>query len=199
MLKFIVKSYSAILPEIELMIETDAEVVCRDVLKEIEQKADVKFESEDNLVTDIVSSVLLGKIYSKRWTLHNSIEKIPIKIKKKLDDIITSGELHDKSAEKIAQEINDALNPKKKTLYSGMPDAPAQRVAKTTLVHTYQEAVVQTLIKTNFEGRVMVRWISALAPNTCELCEQRHNQLYEPLEVPLEHPNGQCELIIEIY
>lgn len=199
MFKFIVKSYSAILPEIELMIETDADIVCRDVLKEIEQKADVKFESEDSLAVNIINSVLLGKIYSKRWTLHNSIEKIPVKIKKKLDDIVTSGELHDKSAEKIVQEISDALNPKKKTLYSGIPSASAQRVAKTTLVHTYQEAVVQALINTDFKSKVMVRWVSALAPNTCELCEQRHNQLYEPLEVPLEHPNGQCELIIEIY
>lgn len=205
--KFIVKSYSELIPKIESVITDNLFVVTESVVKEFERKSNTDIKDSKSFVQDIVSSVILGHIYDTNWTLHKAVSNYPKYIKKLVDTIIQDGITDGKSAEEITDTILDVLDPsappekrkyvaKSGMAHTGKIDADVQKIAKTTLVHDYERAVISTAMV--LEGRVFIRWISALAPNTCELCEQRHNQLYEPEDVPLEHPNGQCELQIEI-
>jgi len=43
-------------------------------------------------------------------------------------------------------------------------------------------------------GKTKVTWKSALLTNTCAVCIERHNKVYDIDDVPMDHPNGHCWL-----
>jgi len=68
------------------------------------------------------------------------------------------------------------------------------RLARTSINHAYQTSSIQSSNMNPFvEG---IQWRSAMIHGrTCELCMERHGQIYPIDDVPLDHPNGLCTMI----
>ena len=73
-------------------------------------------------------------------------------------------------------------------------DYNAMRLARTSINHAYQTSSIQSSNMNPFvEG---IQWHSAMIHGrTCELCMERHGQIYPIDDVPLDHPNGLCTMI----
>lgn len=199
--KSISKIYEPIGDSIESEITDDLEMLCEEIVQEFEEESGQ--DVDDDLVSSIVAAIILGLIYDSDWTLHKATDTTVDKI---IGQIIKDGLSNGHSASDIAETILRVLNPdsanhryvgKDGKVYSFNLSGRVSAVGTTTLVHGYQKAIIEVLENSGYDDP-KVRWISALAPNTCELCESRHNQIYSLSEVPLEHPNGQCELEIII-
>lgn len=205
--KFAVKTYTELVPKFEDEIRENMYVVSESVVREFEKKSKTDVRDDRSFIMGIVSAVALGRVYDTNWSLHKALVAYPREIQKLVEKIIKDGIDDHKSASEIVGEITDVLNPSSSEqertyrghgmIHTGRIDATVQKIAKTTLVHDYQRAVVE-VAKEVRQPQVYIRWISALAPNTCELCAERHMHLFDVNDVPLEHPNGQCELEIEI-
>lgn len=205
--KFAVRTYTELVPKFEGEIRENMYTVSESVVREFEKKTKISLGADKSFIMDIVSAVALGRIYNDNWTLHKAFTAYPREIQKLLEAIIKEGQEDGKSASEIVTDMLDVLNPnsteKERTyhgktfVHTGRIDATVQRIAKTTVVHDYERAVVKVAQEVR-QGQTYIRWISALAPNTCELCAERHMHLFDVNDVPLEHPNGQCELEIEI-
>lgn len=184
--------------------------ICEEVINEIQDQADIEVDKK-NLIEEVVSSVILGTIYNTNWTLSSAVQKIVDSNIDLIESIIEDGIADGRSPEEIVEDILSVLDPnpntqqrsytrKHKTLYVGRPDYQAQRLLRTTIQHTYQTAIVNMAKMTSMltNKRVMIQWISAMAPNTCQVCMDRHLHLYDPDDLPLDHPNGQCTFEIRI-
>lgn len=79
-------------------------------------------------------------------------------------------------------------------LYKSKVDYNAQRLGRTIVQHSYQQAFVEGTKDNPFI--IKYQWFAA-GSRSCPLCEERDGQLFEKDELPLDHPNGQC--IIEPY
>jgi len=68
------------------------------------------------------------------------------------------------------------------------------RLARTSINHAYQTASIQSSnINPFVDG---IEWRSALIHGrTCELCIERHGQVFPKDDVPLDHPNGLCTML----
>lgn len=200
--------YEAIAKDTKKRTEQDLRKLIEYTVDEFEDKTGI--EVAEDFVSDIISTVIMGKLYKEKWTLDKAVKGIDEKTQAIIDGIIESGQKQGKTDAEIVQDILPVINPNDSqyqhtfttdsgTLYVPKIDGATDRLMRTTLEHGYQETVKELaeLVEEKLDTKVMIRWISALAHNTCELCESRHNQLYEPSELPLEHPNGQCEFCIE--
>ena len=205
------KACANLIVNLRTLILQDMNQVCIAVVDEVESETDIEL-GKKSLIEDVMSAVILGTIYNTNWKLSSALQKILESNEDIVYDIIEQGMAEGKTAEEIAEEILNVLDPNSnqqqrsytkdhKTLYVGRPDYQAHRLAKTTLQHTYQSIIVNTakMVSAVTSHKVMIRWISAMAPNTCQVCESRHLNLYTPDDLPLDHPNGQCTFEIEIY
>ena len=179
--------------------------LCEEVVEEVQTELGI--EIDDSVISDTIDAILLGLIYNTNWTLSDAIEKAINSNEELIKEIIEAGIEDEKSESEIVQDILNVIDPnsnqqlrsyksKHKTLYVGKADYKLQRLLRTTLEHSFQKIIVETAKV--IPEKTMIRWISALEPNTCEVCESRHNKLYEINDLPLEHPNGQCDFQIEI-
>ena len=193
------------------LIFTDMNKLCSETIDEIDKEAEIEVDKQ-NLIEDVLSAVILGTIYNTNWTLSNAVYKIIDSNEELIESIIEEGIANGKTPEEIAEDILNVLDPNPnvekrsytighKTIYVGKPTYPAFRLSRTVLQHTYQTVVIgmSRMINMMTDKKVMIRWISALEENTCQVCESRHMNLYTPDDLPLEHPNGQCSFEIEIY
>lgn len=155
-----------------------------------------------------IRNILTGSLYngqslsSRIWDITNS----------NLNDtniIIARGLAQDKSLNEIARELEKYLNPDLKNdwrvvrvtnpdgtisvykINNGKVDYRAQRLARTSIQHAYQ----QTLIALTKDNPFVNGYIwHADGGHPCMLCLDRDNQFYKAEDVPLDHPNGQCSL-----
>ena len=73
-------------------------------------------------------------------------------------------------------------------------DYNAQRLARTMVSHAYSQSVIDTAKNNPFIRKV--EWRSAFAHGrTCDICADLDGQVFDPSDVPLDHPNGLCTLI----
>lgn len=197
--------YTKIAQKTEQQIESDLEELIEYTVAEFEKKTGLTVD--DSVVSDIVAMVVSGELYDSKWTLSKAVKGIDEKTEAIIAEIIDAGIEQGKSEDEIIQEILAILNPtddqyqktyttKTGKVYVPKTGAATDTLMRTTLEHGYQQ-IIKHLAESLEDKKVMIRWISALAHNTCEVCESRHNQLYEPEDLPLEHPNGQCEFCIE--
>lgn len=199
--------YSKIAKKTEEQLEADLEELVSYTVSEFEKKTGLTVD--DSVVNDIIEMVIEGELYDSKWTLDKAVKGIDAKTENIIAEIIEAGIAQGKSEDEIIQEILAVLDPnetqyqktyttKTGKVYVPKTGAATDTLMRTTLEHGYQQ-VIKHLAESLEEDhkKVMIRWISALAHNTCEVCESRHNQLYEPEDLPLEHPNGQCEFCIE--
>lgn len=202
--------YSDIADQTRKRTEADLKKLVQATVDEFEAKTDVEVDS--GFVTRVVAMILAGKLYKNTWTITKAVNKINKKLQETIDVIITDGKKQGKTDAEISEDILAVINPNDNqyqhtvstesgTLYVPKIGAATDSLMRTTLEHGFQEAIKQLAeeLEKQKETEVWIRWISALAHNTCEVCESRHNQLYRPSDLPLEHPNGQCDFCIEYY
>ena len=76
-------------------------------------------------------------------------------------------------------------------LYKAKIDYNAQRLGRTIVQHSYQQAFVEGTKDNPFILKYM--WF-ANGSRPCQLCMDRDGMLFEKNELPLDHPNGQCTI-----
>lgn len=156
------------------------------------------FDTVPKEVVEIVSS---GKLYKGNWKLSEAIWGAGNKVKKDVSKVVAEGIASQKSAYAIAKDLEKYVNPVAKKPWdwskvypntSKVVDYNAQRLARTMIQHSYQQAL-RTTVKNNPFVTKMI-WHSALTERTCDLCRERDEQVYEKGAEPLDHPNGLCYL-----
>lgn len=157
---------------------------------------------QDNIIKDIIK----GNIYKDNKTLSKRIWSITNANGKEIQEVITEGIILKKSSKELASDLQEFLKPlpqrnvKWKQEYGVITKDvknKAERLARTTINHSYQNATIQSTQDNPFiEG---IRWESAMQHGrTCEECMDRDGVVYPKDEVPLDHPNGMCTMIPEI-
>lgn len=202
--------YTWVANQTKKQTEEDLKKLVQTTVDEFESKTGV--EVDDNFVARVVAMVIAGKLYKTKWTLAKAVKGISAKMDAVIDAIIENGKKQGKTDAEIAEDILAVINPNDSqyqhviqtddgNVYVPKIGTATSTLMRTTLEHGYQETVKELaeVLADHTEKKVMIRWISALAHNTCEVCESRHNELYEPSELPLEHPNGQCKFCIEYH
>ena len=153
-----------------------------------------------------MDEILFGDAYKDRKGLSERIWSYTKKFDKDIDYIITEGIANKKSAYEIAKDLEKYVNPNAakdwdwNKVYpnsSKKVDYNSQRLARTAVNHAFQQAQKRSCSKNPYVTGI--RWRSAqIHGRTCELCNDRHGQVFKVEEVPLDHPNGICTTIPEI-
>ena len=152
-----------------------------------------------------MNEILFGKAYKDRKGLSERIWLDTKKFNKDIDYIIAEGIANKKSTYEIAKDLEKYVNPKASKDWewskvypntNKVVDYNAQRLARTSIQHAFQQAQKRSCAKNPYVEKI--RWLSSNSSRTCELCNSRDNQLYDIKDVPLDHPNGLCTTIPEI-
>lgn len=153
---------------------------------------------------DVIESIVSGELYKDGRSLSQRIWILGNDLGKDVQYIINQGILEKKSAIELAQDLEKYVKePARRSttwgktypnLRSKRVDYNAQRLARTAINHAYQEATRKSSAMNPFvEG---IEWQSALIHDrTCEVCRDRHGQVFPIDKVPLDHPNGLCTMI----
>lgn len=160
-----------------------------------------------------IRSIITGNLYQDGKPLNKTIWNITDSNIKDINSIISKGIVLNYTADEIARQLERYLNPTKlsgslfqkytdangKTFYMHLknrqPDWRAQRLARTVLQHAYQQSLVLTTKDNPFVTGYI--WHSNGA-NACPICIDRDGQFYKASELPLDHPNGQCDFEVAI-
>jgi hypothetical protein len=152
----------------------------------------------------VTEDILSGGIYYDNKTLSRRIWDATDKFKGDVQYIVNRGILKKKSALELARDLEKFVeDPAKRpwswgrvypNLRGTKVDYNAQRLARTAINHSYQTASIKSSSMNPFvEG---MEWYSAqIHGRTCELCFERHGQVFPIDDVPLDHPNGLCTMI----
>lgn len=164
--------------------------------------------------TDVIKELMHGDMYKDRKGLSTRIWQDTKKFKKDINTVLMEGIAQKKSAMEIAKDLEEYVNPDAKKdwnwskTYPGTSkkvDYNAQRLARTSVHHAYQQALKRSCDKNPYVDGI--RWRSAMQHRTCQLCRDRHGWIYNASknegmytteEVPIDHPNGVCTLIPEV-
>lgn len=187
----------------EQTIKNAMEEICNKTIDDVQtwlNNISPKFREAYGFVAqDVVSNIVTGKIYQKDWEFSKAIWGDYRKTNGDISQIVATGLATGKTTFEIAKDLEKYVNPSAakpwdwSKVYPGVKkqvDYNAQRMARTMITHAYQQSVAEISKNNPFVSGV--RWISAFTKTTCELCESRHNQIYKPEELPLDHPNGKC-------
>jgi SPP1 gp7 family putative phage head morphogenesis protein len=154
---------------------------------------------------EAMNEILFGKAYKDRKGLSERIWLDTKKFNKDIDYIIAEGLANKKPTYDIAKDLEKYVNPKASKEWewskvypnaNKVVDYNAQRLARTSIQHAFQQAQKRSCKKNPYVEKI--RWLSSNSSRTCELCNSRDNQLYDIKDVPLDHPNGLCTTIPEI-
>lgn len=155
---------------------------------------------QDKIIKDIIS----GNLYKDNKTLSQRIWNYGEDFEKDIQYTVNQAILKKKSAIELAKDLEKyVLDPAKRDTTWGLcypnlknkkVDYNAMRFARTSINHAYQNSSIQSSNMNPFvEG---IEWWSArIHGRTCELCMERHGQIYPVDDVPLDHPNGLCTMI----
>lgn len=155
----------------------------------------------------VIKDIIAGNIYSDGKTLSERIWHTKSEFEKDIQYVISQGIAERKSTIELAEDLEQFVKDKaqrKSTWRKAYPhlknktiDYNAQRLARTSINHAYQSASIKSSNMNPFiEG---IEWRSSLIHGrTCELCRDRHGQVFEKDSVPLDHPNGLCTMLPSI-
>ena len=208
--KELVKSYSGISERIETAIKNNSTVVLNAIVNDAKNLAGkIGFTASAayaKVPEKVIEKIVTGQIYQEGWTLSKALWKDEQLMRQDIQNIVAKGIAGNKSTLEIAKTLEQYVDPNAAKLwdwgkvYPGSKqkiDYNAQRLARTMVNHAYQQGTVEVIKENPFIEKV--RWLSALAiGRTCELCESRHNQLFDKDKVPLDHPNGLCTIAPEV-
>ena len=154
---------------------------------------------EDIKIKDRVNDVLSGKSYTDGISLSNRIWKSSNKQIRDIKTILREGIKNNTSTYNIAKDIEKYIRPNAKknwswsNVYPGTAkkvDYNAQRLARTTITHTYQEAYKESVRANPFIKQI--EYNASNNPRTCPMCSDRDGRRYNIDDAPLDHPNGRC-------
>lgn len=154
---------------------------------------------EDIKIKDRVNDVLSGKSYTDGISLSNRIWKSSNKQIRDIKTILREGIKNNTSTYNIAKDIEKYIRPNAKknwswsNVYPGTAkkvDYNAQRLARTTITHTYQEAYKESVRANPFIEQI--KYNASNNPRTCPMCSDRDGRRYNIDDAPLDHPNGRC-------
>ena len=146
---------------------------------------------------DVVKDIISGNLYKDNKTLSGRIWTFSKDLEKDIQYTINQALLEKKSAIELAKDLEEFVKGSAKRssdwgkCYPALKyknvDYNAQRLARTSINHSYQNSTVQASTRNPFvEG---IQWESALIHGrTCKLCEDRHGEVYLVKDVPLDHP-----------
>lgn len=149
--------------------------------------------------TDIVETLVSGKLYKGKWSLSKSIWADVAKTQADISKVVAEGIALNKSSYDIAKDLEMYVDPSAKKpwdwskVYPGTKkkiDYNAQRLARTMVGHAYQQSVMATCKDDPFVDGI--EWISGHTSSSCELCEKRDGKIFPADQLPLDHPNGKC-------
>lgn len=152
----------------------------------------------------VVENIISGNLYKDKKTLSQRIWNHSGKFEKDIQYIINQGILEKKSALELARDLEQFVREPAKRgsnwgkAYPNLRNTPvdynSMRLARTTINHSYQNSSIQSSNMNPFvEG---IEWHSAqIHGRTCELCFERHGQIFPKDSVPLDHPNGLCTML----
>lgn len=219
-LKELQKEINSILNDIGQKVENKIKVnmynisesivdINKDFLKDIEVPEDLIKGAFQNIPSETVNRLALGKVYDKNWSLSKAIWGDVEAKKKDINYIIAEGIALNKSTYDIAKDLEKYVNPDAKKewdwgkVYPGTSkkvDYNAQRLARTMVSHAYQQTFDATVEHNPFvEG---VQWNNAHSNRVCKLCQKWATQdlyglgpgVYPKGKEPRDHPNGMCFL-----
>lgn len=163
-----------------------------------------------NVATEIIESIVTGKIYKGNWSLSAAIWDDIKKTQSDILKVVAEGRAMNKSSYEIAKDLERYVNPNAKKdwdwskVYPGTKkkvDYNAQRLARTLSNHAYQQGVIASAKDNPFVKGI--KWnTSNNHDRVCEVCEERAKQdkyglgrgVYPEDKVPMDHPNGMCVL-----
>lgn len=157
-------------------------------------------EIPNSVIADIVS----GSLYKDKKTLSTRIWQSSDKFERDIQYIINRGIAEKKSSLELAKDLEKFVKEPAKRPWSWskvypqlvgtIVDYNAQRLARTSINHAYQNSTIQSCKPNPFiEG---IEWHSAMIHGrTCEICRERHGEIFPKDDVPLDHPNGLCTML----
>ena len=160
-----------------------------------------------------IRSILTGNLYQTNEPLSNRVWDITSANMQDINNIIAYGIAVNQSPRDIAKQLERYLKPENSLgwsirqytdkygikrfaqVHNNIVDWRAQRLARTALQHAYQ----QTLVALTKDNPFVSGYIwHADGANACQLCMDRDGRFYTPSELPLDHPNGQCDFEVAI-
>jgi len=157
----------------------------------------------DNVIKDIIS----GNLYKDKKTLSDRIWSYGDEFDKDIQYTVNQAILEKKSAIELAADLEKYVLDSAKRgsdwgscypqLKNKKVDYNAMRLARTSINHSYQTASIQSSNLNPFVEDI--EWNSAqIHGRTCDLCMERHGQIFPKNDVPLDHTNGLCTMIPHI-
>lgn len=152
----------------------------------------------------VIESIITGGLYKDKRSLSKRIWIIDNELGRDIQYVVNTAIIEKKSAIELARDLEKYVKePSKRpgnwgkaypNLRSRKVDYNAQRLARTTINHSYQTSSIKSSGMNPFvEG---IEWRSALIHGrTCDLCMKRHGKVFPKDDVPLDHPNGLCTMI----
>lgn len=149
-----------------------------------------------------VNEIMSGKLYKDRLGLNKRIWACTKKFEKDINYVLTEGIAAKKPIHEIAKDLEVYLNPNAKKSWawrnvypkaSTQVDYNAQRLARTAINHTFQQAQKRSCQRNPFVAGI--KWLTSNTHRTCELCMSRNGVVYSVNNLPLDHPNGKCTTI----
>lgn len=153
---------------------------------------------------NVVKNIISGDLYKDKKTLSDRIWDYGENFEKDIQYIVNQGIFEKKSAVELAEDLEQFVKEPAKRYWDWGKAYPelvgkqveynAMRMARTSINHAYQTASIQSSQANPFiEG---IEWQSALIHGrTCEVCQERHGQVFKKDDVPLDHPNGLCTML----
>lgn len=152
---------------------------------------------------DVVNTITNGTIYTPKMKLSQRIWGCESATMKDIRYITAQGVALNKSTYEIAKDLEKYVDPAAKKdwawskVYPGTSkrvDYNAQRVARTTITHAYQQTVKEYTEQNPFSDGI--EWLASGTERMCEICAARDGKIYKPEDLPLDHPNGMCTMAI---
>lgn len=157
----------------------------------------------ERIANRVASGVLYGATYSHTHNLSSIIWGNSRDTLNNIERIINDGIRNNRSVVEIAKMLEGYVSPDarkpwdwKKKVYPILNDSyrkidyNAARLARTALIHSYQESFKEAGRENPFIKYYI--WEASGSERMCEICSDLDGQSFKKDELPLEHPNGMC-------
>lgn len=164
-------------------------------------------ESREEREEKIISMIVSGKLYDKKWTLDGFLKQERDKIMADVRKIISICLENEMELDEIYSSLENYFNPdweKRPKFFTTFPGVKRKvfydsiRTGNTMVGHAYEETFVNvTMFNPFIEG---YRWVTSGSDRVCPVCIDRESTdkfglgvgIFPKDQLPLDHPNGMC-------
>lgn len=149
----------------------------------------------------ITRDITKGKIYKDNRTLSKRVWGYNKKTIKDINHIINTGIKNNTNVYNIAKDLEKYVNPYERKDFNWKKVYPscnlkvdynAQRLARTSINHAYQDAYIESAKANPFIE--YIEYNASHNARVCSLCATRDGKKFKIDDVPYDHPNGNCYL-----